>query len=152
MMSNDGFKVEANIAEADIAKVQPGQKANITLDAYGSDVVFEAVVVRIDPGETIIEGVPTYKTVFKFTTADNRVKSGMTANIDIIGQSKENVVAVPLRAVSNKNGGKFVTIQKDPKTTEEVKVKTGIRGADGLVEITEGLNEGDTVVVGEVKK
>ena len=47
--------------EADIAKVAIGDLASSTLDAYGSYVDFPAQVTMIDPAETVIEGVPTYK-------------------------------------------------------------------------------------------
>ncbi len=84
------FEIEANVAEADIAKVKIGNSAKVTLDAYGEDVVFEAKAVEIEPAETIIEGVATYKTTLQFNKEDERIKSGMTANIDIETQKKEN--------------------------------------------------------------
>src|SRR5581483_10901237 len=101
--SDTKFQIDANIAEADIAKVALGQKATVTLDAYGPDVVFNATVIKIDPAETIVDGVPTYKTTFQFDTPDDRIKSGMTANIDIQGDSHTDVLAVPERAVIDHN-------------------------------------------------
>src|SRR3989338_6343455 len=49
--------------EADIAKLHVGDEASVTLDAYSSDTVFKAKIVKIDPAEVIVEGVPTYKTI-----------------------------------------------------------------------------------------
>jgi HlyD family secretion protein len=145
MIGSEAFKVEANVAEADIAKVQVGQKASITLDAYGPDDVFPATVISIDPAETVIDGVPTYKTSFQFGQEDSRVKSGMTANIDIEGMTRENVLAIPQRAVVSKNGRKYVTVQT-ASGTENREVTLGLRGFDGSVEIVKGLNEGDMVL------
>jgi HlyD family secretion protein len=150
IISDQGFKVEANIAEADIAKIKVGQRATITLDAYGSETVFDATVSNIDPAETIIDGVPTYKTTFAFTASDDRIKSGMTANIDVEGQAHENVLAIPQRAITTKSGGKFVTI-KSGDVTKEVQVTTGLRGFDGKVEVMSGLTEGDSVVISQTK-
>jgi len=148
LMSENKFQIEANVAEVDIAKIKIDNNAKITLDAYGSDVLFRAKIVSIDPAEIIIEGVPTYKVTLLLTEEDGRLKSGMTANIDILAQSKENIIAIPQRAVITKDtGDKAVQILLNDNTIKEVPVKTGLRGSDGNIEITEGLNEGDKIVV-----
>ena len=95
VISTAKFEIEANVAEADIAKVKVGNSAKVTLDAYGEDVIFEAKVVEIDPAETIIEGVATYKTTLQFINEDERIKSGMTANIDILTDKRENAIVIP---------------------------------------------------------
>jgi HlyD family secretion protein len=150
LISASNFEIEANIPEADIAKVAVGNTADITLDAYGSDVRFETKVVKIDPAETEIEGVATYKTTFIFTKEDERVKSGMTANIDILTAKKENVILIPTRAVSSKNNEKFVQILTG-QGPEDIIITVGLRGSDGNIEIISGVNEGDKIVTG-VKK
>lgn len=147
VMSDVKFEIEANIPEADIAKIKISNPAKITLDAYGSDVVFEAKVVKIDPAETIIEGVATYKTTLQFSGNDDRVKSGMTANIDILTAKAENVIVIPQRAVAQKeNGDKIVKILKDDGAVEERKVATGLKGSDGNIEIVEGIQEGEKII------
>ena len=131
--------------EADIAKVSVGNTSIVTLDAYGRDVVFEAKVVAIDPAETIVDGVATYKVTFQFIEDDERIKSGMTANIDITSDNRENVIAVPQRSIIRKNGDKFVRIL-DGNNVKEIKVETGLYGSDGNIEIIRGINEGDKVI------
>jgi len=150
IISEAKFQVEANVAEADIAKLKINDPAKITLDAYGSGVIFEAKVLKIDPAETIIEGIPTYKTTFEFSQESDKIKSGMTANIDILTAQKENVLVVPYRAVISKNGDKIVRVLNG-KTISERKVQIGLRGSDGNVEITEGLKEGEKVITFEKK-
>ena len=140
------FEIEANVPEADIAKLSLGDTARVTLDAYGSDVVFAVKVAAIDPAETIIDGVATYRVTFQFTSPDERVKSGMTANIDISTERRDNVIAIPQRAVIARNGKKFVRIL-DGETEKEVEVETGLRGSSGNIEIISGLNEGEKVIV-----
>lgn len=151
LISSARYEIEANIAEADIAKVKVEQRAIVTLDAYSSDVVFEVRVVEIDPAETIIDGVATYKTTFQFIGQDERVKSGMTANIDISIEKREGVVVIPQRAVITQSGEKMVRIIESPESSnpvvKEIKIKTGLRGSDGNVEITEGIKEGDKVII-----
>jgi HlyD family secretion protein len=149
VISDAQYEIEAYIPEIDIAKVHSGEIATITLDAYESDVTFTARVVRVDPAETVLGGVPTYKTTFQFEGTDNRIKSGMTAHVEIVGQKREQVLYVPDRAITNRNGQKFVTRKKADDTTEDIVVKTGIRGVEGTVEITEGLSVGDIVILNQ---
>lgn len=147
LISEAQFEITANVPEADIAKIQVGDGAGVTLDAYGPEIIFEAHVSKVDPAETIIEGVATYKTTLQFNQEDGRIKSGMTANIDILGARRENVIVVPQRAVITKNGDKIARILTADGTISEARVLTGLRGSDGMLEIVSGVSEGDKVVV-----
>jgi HlyD family secretion protein len=146
IISGARFQIETNVPEVDIAKIKIGNPAKITLDAYGNDVYFDARVVKIDPAETIIEGVATYKTTLQFVKEDERLKSGMTANIDILSDKRENVLFVPQRAVISKNGTKIVNVLEG-KDVKEIIVKTGLRGSGGNIEVLEGLKEGEKVIL-----
>lgn len=146
VMTDAKFKVEANIPEADTAKVKVENTAKITLDAYGADQSFEARVVKVDPAETVVDGVSTYKTTFEFTKEDERVKSGMTANITISTAKQGDILVIPQRYIVKKDGESFATISEDGKTTKEVKIETGLVGSDGNVELIGGLKEGDKIV------
>jgi len=77
---------------------------------------------------------------------DGRIKPGMTANISVKGPSRENVLVLPQRAVISKNGNRFVRVLNG-KEIFETEIKTGLRGSDGNVEITEGLKDGDIVIL-----
>ena len=147
IISDSEFEVEAHIPEVDIAKIQVGNETRITLDAYGSSVVFPATIVEIDPAETIIEGVPTYKVTIQFTEDDPRIRSGMTANIDILTARKDDVVRIPQRAVLTKNGKRIVRVLNLNDEVSEVEVEVGVRGSDGNIEIIEGISVGDRVVL-----
>ena len=152
MIGSSGFDIEANVPEADIAKIKLGDKALITLDAYGDEVIFNARVIKIDPAETFIEGVATYKVTFEFEGKDERIKSGMTANIDVATDKRENVVIVPQRAVIPGKGEKIVRVLNGNNTVREVRVKTGLRGSDGNVEIIEGLSGEESVILFEAEE
>ena len=157
LISEGDYEIEISIPEVDITKVNIGDKAKVTLDAYGSDVVFSAEVATIDPAETLIEGLATYQTTMIFTEVDERIKSGMTANVDILTASKDDVIVIPQRAVITKEGKKIVRIleeksdpEKPGKTIEElieVEVVTGLRGSEGEIEIVEGVKEDDKIVI-----
>lgn len=146
LISSDQFQVEANLPESDIAKIQLNADADITLDAYGNEVIFKAKVVSIDPAETLVEGVATYKTILQFVERDERIKSGMTADITIRGERKEDVLAVPQRSVITKDGNKYVQVMEG-ETVVDKPVTTGLRGTDGNIEIIAGLAEGDEVII-----
>jgi len=145
VISDGSFEIEADIPEADIATVKVDDMAEVTLDAYGDEVIFTAHIVMIDPAETMIEGVASYKTKLYFDNEDARIRPGMTANLDIITARLVNVIAVPRRTVVTKNGQKFVRILEGEIITER-DVITGLSGIAGNIEIIEGLNEGDKVV------
>ncbi len=146
LLSEAAFEIEVNVPEADIARIAIGNKARVTLDAYRRDVEFEAVVQRVDLAGTLIEGVATYKTTLQFVGADERIKSGMTANVDIIATVATDVIFVPQRAVISKNGQRIVRIVEEGEI-KEVVVEIGLRGSEGTIEIISGIEEGDEVVV-----
>ncbi len=153
LISEADYEVEANIPEVDIAKIAPGKTADIRLDAYGDDSVFEAQVTTIDPAETIVEGVATYKVTLQFLQKDERIKSGMTANTEILVESRDGVVALPIRTILFQDGKKIVKIVDQPQTVaKEIEVEVGLTGSDGNTEITKGLVGGEQIVVSEKKK
>lgn len=144
IISDNQFEIEAFIPEADIAKIKINDNAMITLDAY-DEIDFEAKIIFIDPAETVIEGVSTYKTKLQFMQRDDLIRSGMTANIDILTASREDIIYVPYRVIRS-NGGNFVKILGDDNEMIKKDIKTGMRSTDGRVEIISGIKEGDKVI------
>lgn len=160
------FQIEANIAEVDVSKIKVSDPVKVTLDAYGPDIVWDATVSQIYPTERVIEGVSTYKTVIVFLKTDDRIKSGMTANLDIQNDKRENALYLPQRAIIRKDGKKLVklilpedfatdsrfanvsaTTETDKTKTAEIEIQTGLYGSDGRVEILSGLIVGDKIAV-----
>ncbi len=152
MMDKSEFQIKADISEADIGKVNPGQLAKIELDAFPEQELL-GKVIEIDLVETIIQGVIYYKTTigFDLTAFDGekqKIKSGMTTNITIITDSRENALIIPQRAIQEKEGKKIVRVPltDDNEKYQEIEVETGLRGSDGMIEIISGLNKGDKVI------
>jgi len=147
LIGTGAYQIETNVTESDIAKIELGDTAQVTLDAYTDDVIFEAEVIQIDLSETIVDGVPTYKTTLQLTQEDSRIISGMTADIDIVSERKEGVIYIPTRNIRTDGSKKFVQKATDEKGTqfEEVEIKTGLRGSDGRTEIISGLDIGDRI-------
>lgn len=143
--SDEQYEIITNVPEVDIAKVNLQDHADITLDAYGGAELFSGSVVKIDPAETVIEGVPTYKVTLWFDNQDDRIKSGMTANIDIVTDQVEQVIAVPQRTIQIKNGKRMIRVFENNEVVER-EVVSGLTSWDGQIEIRAGLNEGDEVI------
>jgi HlyD family secretion protein len=141
------YKIEAHVAEADIAKIVLDNIASSTLDAYGSNVDFPAQVTAIDPAETILENVPTYKVTLQFVAPDTRIRSGMTANLEILTYEADNVLQIPYRAVNITSTSTTVRlVSVDGKIYNTVPIGVGHKGSDGTIEVVSGLKEGDKVV------
>ncbi|MCR4306410.1 MAG: HlyD family efflux transporter periplasmic adaptor subunit, partial [Candidatus Yonathbacteria bacterium] len=151
IISESRFEIEALVPEADIANVKLGDKATFTLDAYGDEESFEALVQRIDPAETVVEGVSTYKVILEFIDREGKVKSGMTADVSILTDKREGVIALPTRAVSVNEGEQSVRVLHKDGTIETRKVTTGLRGSLGKTVILSGIEEGEEVIVFEYK-
>ena len=153
MLATDIFNVEVDIPETDIVKISVGDPAEITLDAFGDEIVFVGEVIEVDPAETVIQDVVYYRVSVKIDfTSEQAVKNGMTANVMIFTDSRDGVIIVPQRSVITKDGKRIIRVFKDGKIEEREPV-IGLRGDDGLTEITSGVSENEEVVtaVREVK-
>ncbi len=151
MMSAGAFQIETYVPEVSIARIKRGDMASTTLDAYGPDVSFDAIVVSVDPAETIRDGVSTYKVILQFVKRDERIRSSMPADLRIVTARRESAIAVPEGAVEHRGGEAYVRVLGAQEKTEEKeserKVETGERFSGGEVEILSGLSEGETVML-----
>jgi multidrug efflux pump subunit AcrA (membrane-fusion protein) len=110
-------------------------------------VDFPAKVVMIDPAETVLEGVPTYKVTLQFIVPDARIRSGMTANLEILTHEAAGVLEIPYRAIAvNATSTTVRLVSKDGKSYAAVPIVTGLKGSDGTIEVVSGLSVGDKVV------
>jgi len=146
IVSKNSYEVEVFVTEIDIAKVSVGDNVKITLDAYTDEDIFPAQVVSIDPAETMIEGVATYKVIICFLdNEDVRIKSGMTANAKISTDERKEVLAVPIRAIITEDSQKYIRVP-DGNEMKKIPVEIGMKGSSGYVEVISGVEEGETVI------
>ena len=149
MLATDQYKVVIKIPEIDVSRITANTPVSIQLDAYGPDVTFSGILTAINPAETIVDGVPVYEGTVLFTDRDDRIRSGMTSTVTIKIGEKQNVIAIPGSYIREDKvlRKSFVTIvdSADDKKTIEREVKTGLRGSDGVTEITEGLSVGEII-------
>lgn len=159
LVMSDRLIVKAQVDETDIGQLSPGLSTEITLDAYAQrnipgrtqSIAFEAKTVNnvtIYEVDVVPDSVPPF------------MKSGMTANVSFLIRKKDDVLLIPQQALSEGEGrGEFeprpyVLVPgkngENKKNREKKAVKTGI--SDGKsVEITEGLAEGETILVPDVR-
>ena len=144
ILSKAGFEIDADVFEADIGKVAVGQKAAITLDAFPNES-FTGRVFYIASAETNAQGVVSYLAKLSFDVPDPRLKSGLTANIDIETNHKDSVLFLPQYAILQNDKGSFVETLENGVIVDHP-VMLGIQDPEGNVEILSGVAEGEQVV------
>lgn len=146
LISQNNFEIESRVSEVDVAKLRNGAMANITFDTYGDSEKFSATISNISPAGIITEGVPTYQTIFVFTNQDERIRSGMTANINVITETKESVLSIPAKFINSDKGEKSVKVKLPNGDIVSQSVETGALGTNGEVEILKGIFENQVVI------
>ncbi len=146
------YLLESRVPESDIAKIQIGMKARITFDALTNEDVFEGAVESIDPAATVVQDVVSYKVKFRLSHSDERLKEGMTGNIDVETAERQNVLWVPYRALTKEGSKTYAEVKRGPTNFEKVEVTTGLEGDEGTIEVKTGLKEGDEVTIGATQK
>jgi HlyD family secretion protein len=92
------MKVNANIDEADVGRIRPGQTVRFRVDAYPTDDFLGTVSqIRLQP--VVVQNVVTYATVIDVPNPELKLKPGMTANVTIEIARRANVVRVPTMAL-----------------------------------------------------
>ncbi len=146
VISEGAYEVVVEIPEVDLQSLAPGLKTQITLDAYGPNVVFVGTLMSLDPAETKVDGVSVYRAKVLFDAIDERIRSGMTANVLITKETRVGVLTIPQSFIESDDGGEFVNTRNAEGETEKVYPVFGLRGSGGDVEVLEGLSEGETIV------
>lgn len=142
LMAEGQLELETYIPEVRIAGIEVGNTAKVKMDAFGEDEIFDAVVTHIDPRETEKEGITTYRTLLNFTNANKYVRSGMTAEIEIEKERISSVIVVPKYLVVDG----VVQIQEGSRVTSK-NVTVGDKDGKGNIIVTDGLAEGDLLVI-----
>jgi len=144
------FIFEAEVDETEIGQVEINQKVKITLDAY-PDQEFVGKVSWIDSrAHTTSSGGTAFPVKIKLEPAETPFKIGMNGEAGIILSEKQDVLLVPLEAILEKEGQRFVFVVEDSKVRLK-KIETGLAN-DTAAEIVSGLSEGEKIVIGDLEK
>ena len=145
------FIIKADINETDIAKLNPGQKVEITLDAY-PDKLLQGEISEISPISKNLAGIVSFEIKVKpDDSAQSYLKYGLSANVTIIISKVENVLYVPLQSVYEENGKKYVDVLAENNESKKVEITTGNYNYD-YIEIKSGLVQGDEIIISEIEK
>jgi HlyD family secretion protein len=108
--------IQAGINEVDIGKVHLEQPVKVTLDAY-SKVRFAGKILRIAPAARLEEKVKVFDVEIAIEHQGAELRTGMTANIDIVGEKRAKVLTVPVEAIFKKDETEVVYVKKpeEPK-------------------------------------
>jgi HlyD family secretion protein len=144
-----GMILEASLHETVIKKVEPGQKCVVTVDAIPNRS-FEGRVefVALLPDSNSFWANPNqrlFKTEISIVNPINELRTGMSCKVEIMAKHIDDTLQVPVQAVFQ-NAGKTVCFVDAPNGPIETAVTTG-EDNDKWVQILEGLNEGDTVIL-----
>lgn len=139
------LQVDAYVDEVDIGKVKVGQRALFTVDTFPA-TEFEGTVSAIYPRAVVQDNVVNYDVVVDIQTLyHGLLRPEMTASVTIFLDQRQNVLAVPSKAVQREKGKTVVYVQAGGRS-EPREIKAGWR--DGpWIEVAAGLEEGETVLV-----
>ena len=137
--------VDVEISEVDINRIQTGQDVSLTFDAI-LNKEYQGIVKEVAKVGTINQGVVDFKVTVELTNADELVKPGMTAAVNIVVNRLENVLLLPNRAVRLVDGKRVVYILSNGKPNP-VNVTLGA-SSDTSSEVTAGdLKVGDLIIL-----
>lgn len=139
--SFDPLVVYLHVPEREYRQISPGQPVAIDIDALTGKRTF-ASVTRVSP--VVDPETGTFKITIEIRDDERRIKPGMFGRMSVVYDTHENVLQVPRSAIVEDMGNETVFVVEDGKAVRRT-VQTGY-GNEGMVEITDGLNETDAVV------
>ena len=145
LANTSALVLHGTAGEADVAKLKLGLVASVTVDAVGSGTRMTGRITSLDPVATIQQGVPVYGVDVTIDLPNASVKPGMTGTANVIIASRQGVLVVPNLAIRSASGRRYVQILKDGEAVD-TDVTFGIAN-DTVTEVTNGLAEGDLVVL-----
>jgi multidrug efflux pump subunit AcrA (membrane-fusion protein) len=141
----DDLRVEATASEIDVVSLETGQPVAVGVDAL-PDAAIEGTLCEIAPTGTRIQGVTDYPVTICLTTGTAGLRVGMTANGSVVLERREDVLLVPVQAITTVEGRSTVEVLESDGSIVEVEVTVGLSSGT-RTEIVSGLSEGQAVVL-----
>lgn len=120
--------VRVNLNEVDIAKVRTGLPVRLTLDAYPQKA-FTGKVRFVAPAAKLQDKIKVFEVEIQLDQLDQAFRTGMSANVEILGEKRDKALSVPLEALHRKEGRTVVyRLKEGLKPEEAAKAKEGLAG------------------------
>ena len=148
LVDTSSIRFEGLVDEIDIMKVQPGQKAEITVDAMPNEV-FAGAVKFISPFGTESGSVIKFAVTVELDPYDAELRGGLSATANIGIYSAKDVLLLPVSVIVNTPSGPMVAVVNEATGQPEFRKVTLGKQTFQYAEVLSGLKEGDKVTVSE---
>ena len=125
--------IRVNLNEVDIAKVHTGQPVRISLDAYPQKI-FTGRVSFVAPSAELVEKIKVFKIEVALDELGEAFKTGMSANVEILGEKRDKAVSIPLEALQKRDGQTVAyRLKADLKPQALKAAKDGLSGRNKFI-------------------
>ncbi len=133
--------IRVNLNEVDIAKVQVGLPVRVTLDAYPQKT-FTGKVRFVAPAAKLAEKIKVFEVEVALDELTEAFRTGMSANVEILGERRAKALSLPLEALHRKDGQTLAyRLKKDLKPEDFKRAKTGLEGRGKFTWLSEHWKE-----------
>jgi RND family efflux transporter MFP subunit len=133
--------IRVNLNEVDIAKVNVGQPARVTLDAYPQKI-FAGKVTFVAPSAELVEKIKVFKVEVTLDELGDSFRTGMSANVEILGEKRDKALSIPLEALQKRESDTVVYRLKDNlKPDQLAKAREGLSGRNKFIWLSENWKE-----------
>jgi HlyD family secretion protein len=140
------YHVDVTVDEIDIGRVSEGQPVTVTLDALPGVAIGGGVDTIADTAQ-LDTGVVTYKVTVVLEPTSAPLRVGMTANVDIVAERRDNILLVPNRFIRiDRSTGKAFVDKLVGEEVRSVEIQIGLRD-ETFSEVLAGMEENDVVVL-----
>ncbi len=147
LVSTNPIRLRADIPESSVSAVRVGQTISVTTDAFPNRT-FTGRVTRL--GTSLSEQTRALPVEAVIANPSNTLRPGMFAKSQLVTNRNGSAIMVPTKAIFTIAGILKVFVIENGKAVEKL-VKTGLTDGE-LIEITEGINEGDQVATSNLDK
>ena len=140
-------QLSVDLTEVDVTKIEIGDKATITLDAF-PDKTYTGKVISVDTIGSVSSGVTSYPAVIGLDAEAPEILPNMSVNAKIITSVVNDVILISSTAIQTTNGESMVKVLKDGQVSSVV-VEIG-EANDTQTAVISGLNEGDVIITGVI--
>jgi HlyD family secretion protein len=133
--------IRVNLNEVDIAKVRVGQPVRVTLDAYPQKI-FTGKVRFVAPAAKVVDKIKVFEIEVALDHLDESFRTGMSANVEILGEHRERPLSIPLEALQRRDGQTVVfRLKHDLAATEIGKAREALKGRSKFVWLSENWKD-----------